>query len=524
MSAGDIRIRRALLSVSGDDGLADFARGLHRHGVTLLATTGTAAALRRAGLPVTDVDAVTGFPEILGGRVKTLHPRLHGGLLARRDRPEDLADLDRHGIAPIDLVAGSFYPFGDSPPAGVESIDIGGPAMLRAAAKNHAFVTAVSRPADYPAVLAEMDARGGAVPAELRARLAAGVFAMTAAYDAAVARWLARQNGESWPEQTALGLRRARVLRYGENPHQEAALYLAADAPATGGLAAARLEGGEPGYNNYADADAALALAAEFDGPAAVIVKHATPCGVAEAADPLTAWRKALAADPLSAFGGVAAFNRPVDAALAEALDDIFLEVLVAPDASRDALAHLRNRKRLRIFLTGETPVPAGGLRWRGLAGGAFLAQRADDGRTDRDSCQVVTRRAPTEAEWRDLLFAWKVAKHARSNAVVCARDGATLGVGAGHTSRVDAAEAALRKAAREEPAGERAAKQGAGQGGAAASDGFFPFADGVQRLLEGGMTAIIQPGGSLRDAESIRAADDAGAAMLFTGQRHFLH
>ncbi len=515
MTDQPVRLRRALLSVSSPAGLVDFAAGLHRHGVTLLATTGTAALLRQAGLPVTDAGDVTGFPEMLGGRVKTLHPRLHGGILARRDQAADLADMERHGIMPIDLVVAGFYPFGENPPAGVDSIDIGGPALLRAAAKNHAFVAAVTRPLDYPAVLAEMDAGAGAVSAALRARLAAAAFAETAAYDAAVARWLARQGGESWPEETAIGLRRARVLRYGENPHQEAALYLADGFAGGGGLASARLEGGDPGYNNYADADAALSLAAEFSHPAAVIVKHATPCGVAEAADLVAAWRAALAADPLSAFGGVVAFNRALDAALAASLDDVFLEVVAAPGASTEALAHLGRRKRLRLFLTGDAAVPAAGIRWRGLSGGAFLAQQMDCGQLDQAACRVVTRRPPTESEWRDLLFAWKVAKHARSNAVVCARNGATLGVGAGQTSRVDAAEAALRKAALH--------KDGA-RGGVAASDGFFPFADGVQRLLEGGVTAIIQPGGSLRDTESIAAADAAGAAMLLTGMRHFLH
>ncbi len=514
-----VPIRRALISVSDKSGLLELAQTLDARGAELLSTGGSAAALREAGVAVTEVSQHTGFPEILDGRVKTLTPQIHGGILARRDLPEHLAQLQAHGIAPIDLVVVNLYPFEATVARGadfdecVENIDIGGPALLRAAAKNHAAVAVLADPADYAALLDEM-ARLGGTTAALRRRLAAAAYARTAAYDAAIAGWFAGQQGELFPPRLTVAATLRQAMRYGENPHQAAAFYATSDARP--GVASARqVQGKALSYNNLADTDAALECVAEFEAPAVVIVKHANPCGVAVAAAPLDAWRAALACDPVSAFGGIVALNRTLDAETAQAIASIFTEVIVAPDATDQAQAALASKKNLRLLLTGGLPDPAApGVLLRSVGGG-ILAQTRDVGRIGPDDLRVVTRRAPTDAERRALLFAWRVCKHVKSNAIVYARDGATLGIGAGQMSRVDSARIAARKAA---DAGLST------RGAVVASDAFFPFADGLQALAETGAAAVIQPGGSVRDAEVIAAADAAGMAMVFTGMRHFRH
>ena len=523
-------IRRALLSVSDKTGIVDFAAGLVRHGVVIVSTGGTADALRAAGIAVTEVSEVTGFPEIMDGRVKTLHPAIHGGLLAVRDDARHRSALDRHGIAAIDLLAVNLYPFEATEAAGagfaecIETIDIGGPAMIRAAAKNHADVTVVVEPGDYAAVLAEMDANGGATLAETRRVLAAKAFARTAAYDAAVSGWLARETGRPGLPHRAFGGRLVQALRYGENPHQQAWFY--AGIEQRPGVATARqVQGKELSYNNINDTNAAFECVGEFDPDAAaavVIVKHANPCGVATAATLADAYRLALRCDPVSAFGGIVAVNRPLDAAAAREIAQVFTEVVIAPAADDEALAVLAGKTGLRLLITGALPDPgAPGLDVRSVAGG-LLVQTRDDGTLDEGTLKVVTRRAPDARERADLAFAWKVAKHVKSNAIVFARDGATAGIGAGQMSRVDAARIAVMKA--------REAAQAAGldapltADSVAASDAFFPFPDGLLAVAEAGATAVIQPGGSVRDDEVIAAADAAGLAMVFTGMRHFRH
>jgi phosphoribosylaminoimidazolecarboxamide formyltransferase/IMP cyclohydrolase len=522
VTADILPVRRALLSVSDKTGIVGLAAALSGHGAELVSTGGTAAALRAAGLAVREVAELTGFPEILGGRVKTLHPAVHGGLLARRELAADMAALAAHGIGGIDLLVVNLYPFEASVAAGadraavIEEIDIGGPAMLRAAAKNHAHVAALTDPEDYPSLLDEL-ARLGGTSRALRERLALTAFGRTAAYDAAVAGWLAAALGDSAPRRVTIAGRLAQTLRYGENPHQRGALYR--DLSGRPGIAAARqLQGKELSWNNLNDTDAAIELAAEFDpaeGAACVIVKHANPCGVALADSPLEAYEKALACDRTSAFGGIVALNRPLDGATARRIAELFTEVVVAPEADDAARAAFAAKPALRLLVTGAMPDPAApGLAIRSVAGG-FLVQDRDAGRLPPGPLRVVTRRAPTAAELADLGFAWRVAKHTRSNAIVLARGGATLGIGAGQTSRVDSARLA----------GAKAAQAGsAGEGLAAASDAFFPFADGLLAVAEAGASAVIQPGGSLRDAEVIAAADDRGLAMVFTGLRHFRH
>ena len=511
-------IRRALLSVSDKTGILELARFLVERGVELVSTGGTARLLAEAGLPVTEAGNLTGFGEFLDGRVKTLHPAIHAGLLARRDRGEHLAELERREITPIDLLVVNLYPFEETLAAGaafdacIEQIDIGGPAMIRAAAKNHAFVAVVVDPADYAGLMAAIGEKGGTDLATRR-RLARKAFARTAAYDAAIATWLAGETGEFLPERLPVAGRRASELRYGENPHQKAALY-AAGAPRPGVVGARQLQGKALSYNNILDADAAFELVAEFADPALVIVKHNNPCGVAEGSDPLDVWRRALACDPVSAFGGIVAFNRPLEADLAEELAKIFLEVVIAPEIRPEAAAVLAARRNLRVLETGGLPEPESRTPLLRSVAGGFLAQERDAGTVDAADLRRVTARAPTEAELRDLLFAWKVAKHVRSNAIVLARGRATVGIGAGQMSRVDAVEIAVRKA--ESQRGARPC--------VVASDAFFPFPDGLVAAIEAGATAAIQPGGSVRDAEVIRAADEAGIAMLFTGMRHFRH
>ncbi|MFN6951260.1 MAG: bifunctional phosphoribosylaminoimidazolecarboxamide formyltransferase/IMP cyclohydrolase [Albidovulum sp.] len=523
-------IARALISVSDKTGLIDFARGLAARGVELLSTGGTAQALRDAGLTVRDVSEVTGFPEMMDGRVKTLHPAVHGGLLALRDNPEHVAAMQAHGITPIDLLVVNLYPFEATVAKGadrdtcIENIDIGGPAMIRAAAKNHAFVSVVVDVEDYGAVLAEMDANGGQTTLAFRRTLAERAYARTAAYDAAVSAWMAAANGEVAPRRRAFAGRLAQTLRYGENPHQSAAFYT--DGSARPGVATARQwQGKELSYNNINDTDAAFELVAEFDpaeAPACAIIKHANPCGVATGRTLLEAYRAAYDCDRTSAFGGIVALNRPLDRETAEEICQIFTEVVIAPGADEAAKAAFAAKKNLRLLTTGALPDPkAPGLVFRQVAGG-FLVQDRDNGRVTAADLRVVTKRAPTQAELADLLFAWKVAKHVKSNAIVYVRQGATVGIGAGQMSRVDSTRIAARKSADMAEALGLAAPTV--KGSVVASDAFFPFPDGLLTAAEAGATAVIQPGGSMRDAEVIAAADEAGLAMVFTGQRHFRH
>jgi len=524
------RVTRALLSVSDKSGLIEFARALVRHGVELVSTGGTAKAIAAAGLTVKDGAELTGFPEMMDGRVKTLHPKVHGGLLAMRDNAEHAKAMTAHGIAPIDLLVVNLYPFEATVDKGagfaecVENIDIGGPAMIRAAAKNHEDVAVIVEAQDYQAVLDELAANQGATTLSLRRHLAAKAYARTAAYDAAILNWFARELKTEAPEFRAFGGRLIQPLRYGENPHQSAAFYRAPDSRP--GVATARqLQGKELSYNNINDTDAAYECLAEFDAArtaACVIVKHANPCGVAESVDLVNAYRKALACDSTSAFGGIVALNRTLDAEAARAITEIFTEVIIAPDATEEAVAIVAARRNLRLLLAGGLPDPrAGGLTAKTVAGG-FLVQSRDNAVVDDMALKVVTRRAPNEAELRDLRFAFRVAKHVKSNTIVYARDLATVGIGAGQMSRVDAARIAARKA--QDAASELKLTEPLTRGSVVASDAFFPFADGMLACIEAGATAVIQPGGSVRDDEVIKAADDHGVAMVFTGVRHFRH
>jgi phosphoribosylaminoimidazolecarboxamide formyltransferase/IMP cyclohydrolase len=518
-----IAIRRALLSVSDKTGLVEFARALADRQVELLSTGGTAAALREAGLAVTDVSAHTGFPEIMDGRVKTLHPKIHGGLLGRRGI--DDAVMAAHGIAPIDLLVVNLYPFEAtiarpdcSLEDAIENIDIGGPAMVRAAAKNHAHVAVVVDPADYAGIAAELAATGGLDDSRCF-MLAAKAYAHTADYDAAVARYLAARANDAprFPATVRLRFAKLQDLRYGENPHQAAAFYAEAQPPAGSIAAAVQSHGKELSYNNIADTDAALMCVWAFAGPACCIVKHANPCGVAEAGDLRTAYEHAYRTDPTSAFGGIIAFNRELDAATAEAIvGRQFVEVIVAPTVTAEALEICRRKKDIRVLTVGTPGPEAAALDYKRVTGGLLVQDR------DAISCaiaaadlKVVSRRAPSEAELRDLLFAWRVVKCVKSNAIVYARDSRTIGVGAGQMSRVYSARIA----------GIKAADEGLEVGGSVmASDAFFPFRDGIDSAAAVGITAVIQPGGSVRDAEVIQAADEAGMAMVFTGMRHFRH
>ena len=521
-----IPIKRALLSVSDKTGIVDLARTLAGHGVELVSTGGTATAIRDAGLAVRDISELTGFPEMMDGRVKTLHPKVHGGLLAVRDDAAHAASMAEHDIGAIDLVVVNLYPFEATVARGagrdevVENIDIGGPSMVRSAAKNHAYVAIVTDPADY-ALVAK-----GETTLDERRLLAAKAFSTTAAYDGAIASWFAfADQGERFPATLPLTLRRAgEELRYGENPHQAAAFY-AATGPAARGIGQARqVQGKALSYNNLNDADAALELVSEFRdaAPTCVIVKHANPCGVATAADLASAYRTAFDCDTVSAFGGIIAVNRPLDGETARAIAGIFTEVVVAPDADEEAIALFAAKKNLRLLLTGALPDPArGGLTAKSIAGG-WLVQSRDNGVLADDMLKVVTKRAPTPQELADCRFAWTVAKHVKSNAIVYAKDNATAGIGAGQMNRLESARIAAWKAK------DAADKAGWGEprtiGSAVASDAFFPFADGLLAAVEAGATAVIQPGGSIRDDEVIAAADEAGLAMIFTGMRHFRH
>ena len=522
-------VRRALLSLSDKSGLDVLAAGLAKAGVEMVSTGGTANALRDLGHDVRDIADLTGFPEMMDGRVKTLHPMVHGGLLAVRDNPEHIAAMDAHGISAIDLVVVNLYPFEATVMKGadrdtiIENIDIGGPSMVRSAAKNHAFVAIVTDPADYAELLAEIE-RGGTSLA-FRRTLAAKAFARTAAYDSMIASWFAfADQGQAYPASRFIVGTKAMDLRYGENPHQKAALYLPMG-PATPGVAQAiQVQGKALSYNNLNDANAAIELLAEFrDGPpTVVIVKHANPCGVATGDTLVEAWTKALECDSVSAFGGIVAVNRSLDGPTAEAICAIFTEVVVAPDADDDAKASFATKKNLRLLLTGTLPDPARGGQSVAVIAGGLLFQDRDNGRITRDQLKLVTKRAPNEQEMTDCLFAWTVAKHVKSNAIVYARDGVTAGIGAGQMNRRDSARIAAIKA--REAAEVNGWAEPRTVGSAVASDAFFPFADGLLTAAEAGATAVIQPGGSIRDDEVIAAADAAGLAMLFTGMRHFRH
>ncbi len=525
-----IPIKRALLSVSDKSGVVELAQGLVQRGVDLISTGGTAKILREAGLEVSDISDVTNFPEMMDGRVKTLHPKVHGGLLAVRDNEEHVSAMQKHDIETIDLVVVNLYPFaqtvaiGADRPEVIENIDIGGPSMVRSAAKNHGFVTIMTDPSDYQTLLGEMSKNNSATSLNFRKKMAAKAFAATAAYDSMIANWFAfADQGEMFPQSLTFGGARSDILRYGENPHQAAALYLPYGA-SQGIAAAEQVQGKALSYNNYNDADAALELLSEFkDGPpTVVIVKHANPCGVASGDDIISAYRNALECDSVSAFGGIVVCNRPLDGKTAEAITEIFTEVVAAPAADDDARAIFAKKKNLRLLITGELPDPGRpGLAIKNIAGGLLLQSR-DNGHVAETDLKVVTKRAPTAQELADCQFAWTVAKHVKSNAIVYAKDGATAGVGAGQMNRRDSARIAAAKAAEAaETYGWDAPKT---KGSAVASDAFFPFADGLLAAVDAGATAVIQPGGSMRDDEVIAAADEAGLAMVFTGMRHFRH
>ncbi|MBO9473045.1 bifunctional phosphoribosylaminoimidazolecarboxamide formyltransferase/IMP cyclohydrolase [Shimia sp. R10_1] len=523
-------IRRALLSVSDKTGLIELATALSNRGVELLSTGGSAKAMRDAGLVVKDVSEVTGFPEMMDGRVKTLHPKVHGGLLALRDNDDHVAAMDEHGIGAIDLLVVNLYPFEATVAAGgdyetcIENIDIGGPAMIRAASKNHGFVNVVVDVEDYDALLGELEANDGQTTFAFRQKLAQTAYARTAAYDAAVSNWMAKALEEKAPRRRAFAGEIKQTLRYGENSHQEATFYT--DGSGRPGVATAtQLQGKELSYNNINDTDAAFELVAEFDpanSPAVAIIKHANPCGVAVGATLAEAYQKAFDCDRTSAFGGIVALNQPLDAETASKIVEIFTEVVIAPGASDEAKEIFAAKKNLRLLLTDGLPnVREAITAYKQVAGGV-LVQDKDVGYVSRDDLKVVTKVAPSDEQLDDLLFAWKVAKHVKSNAIVYVKDGATVGVGAGQMSRLDSANVAAAKAQR--MADELGLSESPAKGSAVASDAFFPFADGLLEAAAAGGACVIQPGGSMRDDEVIKAADEAGLAMVFTGMRHFRH
>ncbi|WP_407049323.1 bifunctional phosphoribosylaminoimidazolecarboxamide formyltransferase/IMP cyclohydrolase [Methyloraptor flagellatus] len=524
-----VPVKRALLSVSDKTGLIDFARALAEKGVELVSTGGTRKSLADAGVPVIDVSAVTGFPEIMDGRVKTLHPKVHGGLLAVRNDPDHAEAMQAHGIAGIDLAVINLYPFEETIAKGadeatsIENIDIGGPAMIRAAAKNHGHVAVVVDPADYAKILEQIETKGG-TELKVRRRLAQKAFARTATYDAAISNWFAEKVGEPNPAYRAFGGRLVEVMRYGENPHQLAAFYRTAE-QRPGVATAVQVQGKQLSYNNINDTDAAYELVAEFDPyrtAACAIIKHANPCGVAEAKTLKDAYLKALRCDPVSAFGGIIAFNRKLDAETAHEIVKIFTEVIIAPDATNEAKAIIAEKKNLRLLLAGKLPNPGGaGFTAKTVAGG-LLVQTRDYGTVDDVELKVVTFKQPTPAQEDDMTFAFRVVKHIKSNAIVFVKDRATVGIGAGQMSRVDSAKIAVSKAAEATKAAGLTESLTAGS--VAASDAFFPFADGLEALIAAGATAVVQPGGSMRDDDVVAAADKAGIVMCFTGMRHFRH
>jgi phosphoribosylaminoimidazolecarboxamide formyltransferase / IMP cyclohydrolase len=527
----DVKIKRALLSVSDKSGLVELGHALAKRDVELVSTGGTAKTLRDAGLHVKDISDLTGFPEMMDGRVKTLHPKVHGGLLAVRDNAEHVASMKEHGIGAIDLVVVNLYPFAQTVAKGasrdeiIENIDIGGPSMVRSAAKNHAFVTIVTDPADYDDLIAEMEESGGKTSYDFRRKCAAKAYSATAAYDSMISQWFAFADQQQFfPDMLAINGNRAEELRYGENPHQRAALYLPIGPHSSGIAQAEQVQGKELSYNNYNDADAALELVSEFRAgpPTVVIVKHANPCGVATGETLIEAYRAALECDSVSAFGGIVAVNRSLDGATAEAITEIFTEVVAAPAADDAAKAVFAKKKNLRLLITGDLPDPKrDGLMVKPITGG-LLVQSRDNGFVPDSDFKVVTKRAPSAQELADCRFAWTVAKHVKSNAIVYAKDGATAGIGAGQMNRRDSARIAAIKA--REAAETYGWAQARTVGSAVASDAFFPFADGLLAAAEAGATAVIQPGGSMRDDEVIAAADEAGLAMVFTGMRHFRH
>jgi phosphoribosylaminoimidazolecarboxamide formyltransferase/IMP cyclohydrolase len=525
-----VPVKRALISLFDKSELDALAQGLSRHGVEIVSTGGTAAKLREHGATVRDISELTSFPEMMDGRVKTLHPKVHGGLLAVRDNPQHVAAMEEHQIAPIDLVVVNLYPFLKTVMSGadrdsiIENIDIGGPSMVRSAAKNHAHVAIVTDPTDYAVLLEQLDA-GGGTTLEFRKKLAAKAYALTAAYDSTISQWFAfADQGERWPETWTRASKLKMPLRYGENPHQQAALYEPIGPHAPGIAQAAQVQGKELSYNNLNDANAALELASEFRDaePTVVIVKHANPCGVATRSSLIDAWNEALACDSVSAFGGIVATNRPLDAEVASAITEIFTEVVVAPDADEEAKAIFSKKKNLRLLLTGALPDASRPGQTIAIITGGILVQDRDNAMVKRDQLKCVTKRQPTEQELSDCLFAWTVAKHVKSNAIVYAKDGVTAGIGAGQMNRRDSARIAAIRA--KEAAEANGWPEPRTLGSAVASDAFFPFADGLLVAAEAGATAVIQPGGSIRDEEVISAADEAGLAMLFTGMRHFRH
>ena len=522
-------IKRALISVSDKAGLIEHAKALAELGALLISTGGTHKAIADAGFKVEDVSSITGFPEMMDGRVKTLHPKVHGGLLALRDDAAHARAMKEHGIEGFDVLYVNLYPFEAAVARGadfetcIENIDIGGPAMIRAAAKNYGWIAVATDADDMAAILDDAQQHGGTTLA-LRKKLAAKAFARTGAYDAAISAWYAEQLEEKAPAWRALGGKLKQSLRYGENPHQSAAFYATGE-QRFGVATAQQLQGKELSYNNLNDTDAAFELVAEFDpkqSAAVAIIKHANPCGVAEGKNLLDAYQRALECDPVSAFGGIVALNRRLDKMAAEAIADIFTEVVIAPEADEDAVAVFAKKKNLRLLITGGLPDPAApGPALKTLAGG-FLVQNRDNGRIAAPDLKFVTKKKPTEAEVRDMIFAFKVAKHVKSNAIIYARDGATVGIGAGQMSRVDSARVARLKA--EDVAHAKGCLEPKTICSVCASDAFFPFPDGLLQAVQAGSTAVIQPGGSIRDEDVIKAADEAEIAMAFTGMRHFRH
>ena len=523
-------LRRALISVSDKSGLIELGNALTQRGIEILSTGGSAKTLRSSGIDVTDVADITGFPEMMDGRVKTLHPKVHGGLLALRDNENHVSAMREHEIGAIDLLIVNLYPFEETVARGadydtcIENIDIGGPAMIRAAAKNHAFVTTIVDVKDYESLLAELDANDGQTTLAFRQQQAQIAYARTGAYDAAVSTWMANAIGDTAPRRRVFAGEIAQTLRYGENPHQSAAFYT--DGSNRPGVATAiQHQGKALSYNNINDTDAAYELVAEFtasEGPACAIIKHANPCGVARGETLLEAYKKAFDCDRTSAFGGIVALNQPLDAVTATEITGIFTEVVIAPGASNEAKAIFAAKKNLRLLTTDDLPVPGTKITAYKQVSGGMLVQDKDVGHIGLDDLKVVTKRAPSQKELKDLLFAWNVAKHVKSNAIVYVKDGATVGVGAGQMSRLDSANVAAAKAQR--MADTLALEHSPAIGSAVASDAFFPFADGLMEAAAAGASSVIQPGGSMRDDDVIKAADEAGLAMVFTGMRHFLH
>ncbi|MCI5059904.1 MAG: bifunctional phosphoribosylaminoimidazolecarboxamide formyltransferase/IMP cyclohydrolase [Alphaproteobacteria bacterium] len=525
----EVKIKRALISVSAKDGLIEFAKELAAHNVEILSTGGTAKAIKEAGLDVKDVSDHTGFPEIMDGRVKTLHPKVHGGILARRSDNSHVQAQSDNDITDIDMVVVNLYPFSETVASGadyetcIENIDIGGPAMIRAAAKNHEFVTIITDPQDYKEVLDEMREHNGATIFKTRQKLAATAYALTATYDSNIATWFANQIGsDQFPRRISFSGTLKQRLRYGENPHQNAALYMVDGSERPGAARASQIQGKELSYNNINDTDAAFELVAEFDEPTVAIIKHANPCGVATAENVLEAYESALKCDPVSAFGGIIALNRTLTADAAKRIIETFSEVIIAPDIEAAALDILKDKKNIRVLTTGSMPDPREKRRMVTRVAGGLLVQDSDFGALDPEMLKVVSEREPTEEELRDMLFAFKVAKHVKSNAIIYAKDGATVGIGAGQMSRLDSSRIAARKA--QDAAKGLGLEEPLTKGSVVASDAFFPFADGLIAAAESGVTAVIQPGGSIRDEEVIKAADERGLAMIFTGMRHFKH